>query len=714
MAAGSIIIDLLMRTGSFETDTKRAEARLREMEKVARQAGIAIGTALVSGLTAATVAIKSSIDHMDELSKAAQRANLPTDDFSRLAFAGDLADVSVETLTKSMGKLAKAQGDAQSGSKAQIEAFERLGISFKNADGTLRRTFDVFTDFADAFQKYKGSPEIVALGMQIFGRSFQELIPLLKDGAAGIRDAADESDRLHATITDKAGKAAEEFNDNLTRLKTAAQGVANVVAEDLLPDLVDLTDQFVDGAEKGDRLKEVGDSISDTFRVLAIAAKIVWGGLSSIGDIVRADVSLWISFAQAVLAAKDALTFDFKGAAEHLRAAGQEAEEAKARLAGIPDNFSLGGDEGQRKVKVAFAGIDAEPEGLFKNPPKTATPKPPKPDGGGSKGRAKGLSDEERAAQRLQDAYESLAASQQEQIALFGQTTEAAKVRYDTEFGDLKNLSQAKKDELIQNAERLDQLKLEDELHRAAADAIKDQEEAEKRNADQVKDQISDMQFELSLLSMSNDERARAVALRYAEVDAMSEQGKQIGDLAVKIEQARKADEYWNNVQSSLSDAMFDFITGTKGAKDALGELADALFQLSVRALTDQWAEKLGGLFKSAGSGSSASGESGGGFWGGVMNLFGSLFGGARAGGGDVMASTAYLVGEQGPEMFVPSTAGRIVPAGRTAAMLAGGMGGFTQHNTFLLPRRVDNRSQMQVSQAAGNGAADAIRRNGG
>ena len=50
-----------------------------------------------------------------------------------------------------------------------------------------------------------------------------------------------------------------------------------------------------------------------------------------------------------------------------------------------------------------------------------------------------------------------------------------------------------------------------------------DQEEAEKRNADQVKDPDQRHAVpELSLLSMSNDERARAVALRYAEVDAMS------------------------------------------------------------------------------------------------------------------------------------------------------------------------------------------------
>jgi hypothetical protein len=392
----------------------------------------------------------------------------------------------------------------------------------------------------------------------------------------------------------------------------------------------------------------------------------------------------------------------------------QEGQEAAARIKGIPGNFVVdSGGSGKPKVKVSFAGVGAEPEGLFKKPPKPPPQAPDEPKNGGRKGAA-GLSEEQRAAQRLQDAYDSLIASQKEQIALFGQTTEAAKARYDTEFGDLKNLSQAQKDAVIQNAEHLDQLKLEDELSKAAADAIKEQTEAEKRHNDQVNDQISDMQFELSLLSMTNDERAKAVALRYAEVDAMSEQGKKIAALAVETEHARKEAQYYDQVQGSISDGIFDFITGAKSAKDALGEFADKLFEISARTLADNWADKLGGWLKGFGSSSdSSTGSSGGGFWDSVMSLFGSWFGGGKAVGGPVNSSQAYLVGEQGPEMFIPNTAGRIIPAGATAMAMGGGGAALYQNNTFLLPARIDNRSQMQVSQAAGNAAADALRRNG-
>ena len=57
-----------------------------------------------------------------------------------------------------------------------------------------------------------------------------------------------------------------------------------------------------------------------------------------------------------------------------------------------------------------------------------------------------------------------------------------------------------------------------------------------------------------------------------------------------------------------------------------------------------------------------------------VINPLGDLFGGflgglfGRAGGGSVSPGMPYLVGERGPELFVPSSAGRIDPGGGSGA----------------------------------------------
>jgi hypothetical protein len=54
----------------------------------------------------------------------------------------------------------------------------------------------------------------------------------------------------------------------------------------------------------------------------------------------------------------------------------------------------------------------------------------------------------------------------------------------------------------------------------------------------------------------------------------------------------------------------------------------------------------------------------------GISGAISSAFGGFRAEGGSVTGGKAYVVGEQGAELFVPSGNGTIVPNG--------GMGGST------------------------------------
>ena len=49
----------------------------------------------------------------------------------------------------------------------------------------------------------------------------------------------------------------------------------------------------------------------------------------------------------------------------------------------------------------------------------------------------------------------------------------------------------------------------------------------------------------------------------------------------------------------------------------------------------------------------------------GISNVVSGLFGGGKAAGGPVTAGTSYIVGERGPEMFVPQTNGTIIPNNR-------------------------------------------------
>lgn len=67
-------------------------------------------------------------------------------------------------------------------------------------------------------------------------------------------------------------------------------------------------------------------------------------------------------------------------------------------------------------------------------------------------------------AEKTEDAYNRLIKQQKEQIALAGQNTELAKMKYQVSQGELSTLSEAQKKTLLQNAALIDQKKIREQL----------------------------------------------------------------------------------------------------------------------------------------------------------------------------------------------------------------------------------------------------------
>lgn len=83
----------------------------------------------------------------------------------------------------------------------------------------------------------------------------------------------------------------------------------------------------------------------------------------------------------------------------------------------------------------------------------------------------------------------------------------------------------------------------------------------------------------------------------------------------------------------------------------------DDLKRVALAAMTEIAQASLRGLFR----GSGGSGGVGSGLINGLSSLIGSMLGApGRSTGGPVSAGRGYVVGERGPELFVPSSGGRI------------------------------------------------------
>lgn len=251
---GEALLDLDTNDRQFNKNVDRAEKKAQGLGL--RLDAVALGAkrlgttlALAAGAAAGTLAVlvKKSIDNADAMSKASARAGVATEALSRLAWAGELSDVNLGTLTSSLARLTNVMSQVASGAdKTGAAVFKQLGIAVTDSSGQLRQADEVLTDIADRLSKMEDGADKTAVAIRLFGRSGAELIPLLNNGRQGLADMAAEADRLGLTVSSEFGKRAEVFNDTITRIKTLATGLANQVAEAVLPQLQDFADLLAD------------------------------------------------------------------------------------------------------------------------------------------------------------------------------------------------------------------------------------------------------------------------------------------------------------------------------------------------------------------------------------------------------------------------------------------------------------------------------------
>lgn len=160
-------------------------------------------------------------------------------------------------------------------------------------------------------------------------------------------------------------------------------------------------------------------------------------------------------------------------------------------------------------------------------------------------------------------------------------------------------------------------------------------------------------------------------------------------------------------VESGMESAFMSMIDGTMSAKDAFKSMARDIIAQLYRVLVVQ---RMVGTF----------GAGGGGILG---SIFGALNPKAPIGGASgrpVQAGQPYVTGEHGRELFVPSSAGRVLSVSQSKDALNGGGGGVVVNQTINVSTGVQQtvRTEIkqlmpQIAESAKSAVVDAKRRGG-
>lgn len=184
--------------------------------------------------------------YADGVLTTATQTGIATDKLQEYMYAAELIDVSTETLTKSMAKQIKSMKGVQDGTKLSVEAYDKLGVSVLNADGSLRDSDTVYWEVIDALGRMENETERDALAMQILGKSAQELNPLIEAGSERMDELGEAARKAGYVVGEDMLNAYGALDDQLQYLSVGATAAKNALGTVLLPVLTDLAGEGVD------------------------------------------------------------------------------------------------------------------------------------------------------------------------------------------------------------------------------------------------------------------------------------------------------------------------------------------------------------------------------------------------------------------------------------------------------------------------------------
>lgn len=664
-----------------------------------------------------------------ELATQAESLGLTTDQFQAYRAAALDSGQKVDVITTSITKFNTAIGQAAQGSKLQIDTLNDLKVKILDANGALRPQGDILQEVATKLLALPPGAKRAADETVLFGKAGQQLNPVLGALSQSTDSLVEKYTKLGLIIDQETITALDEMQ----RSADIAQQKIDVLLSKLFADV------------KGSVLAVVAKELEDITERLRAAAAYE-GFLDKI--------IAFLQVGQKTTSAKGFITDDLDSVNKSIG----EIQGKVVEIQGVIDKGGLGADAAADAQKQ-MAGLNDQLAKAYINKTKletavanitlpviTTTADRPAPGASNPAVRSSGAQPRDRVDEALAKLRLTQVAEEKALAAL-----QAAAV--ETPLRDIERTVelQRKIDETIAavaskqkggaTPDLIAKVTAQVTATETARSKVVEYEKA-MQLADDTEKKFGDGHIEAATqLSKLHDafDTGRVTTDAYnaamkdltltQELQALASRGQVEGvdaiaagfeSAALRFAKANNSfalgGQIFDGTMSIMSQGLDQFVTtGTIQFDKLLASFASMLAQMAIKAAASS-------IFNSA----FGAGGNGTGFLGSLGGLLGSG-GGSGVGSGFTFAEggrppvgRASLVGEKGPELFVPDTAGRIITAGDTAEALQGMGGSQTVHQNlnFSLGVVPTVRAEMQklLPQIAEAGAARAqtLRQRGG
>lgn len=596
-----MIINLNASTAAFVTELERVKNLSFDTATQVQRSFSLIGTAALGMLSVAAGAFAEGINKTAEWEE-------------KILHLSESAGTTTEAMS-GLSFAAKMMGLEIDQVASAMERFDKqlLQAQLGNAKSAqnmsllgidpaqIKTSDDALKALADHFAALPDGAVKSGEAMMAFGKAGAAMIPILNLGGKGIQDFMDQAKAMGIVVSKDQVEQAELFEQNIKRMDEALHGLWVEITNATIPALNALIVQNTKAATTKGFLAVVGEW-----------AAILTQGAPAISGYVAQGNAL-IAQQEKMRPQLDALSASF---AAHQKAVDALNKSYDSLIEKLQLEITTAGMS-STAAQVAKINYDAQKAGI-----------------------------------------QGLTAAELEHIRVLSAKVDILKL-----FPPQTEIQKAQADNLANFAQRLAQLHEEIPLLEQQADLLMKMQfspmgivagpQTTQAFTDSITQQTAALEHQIATFGMSADAIARYDLAQLDSGQAAQDQiakFKALQDQMDAMQQhAKTTTDAWKQFGEVANRSLDDLIFSGKSFTQVLSDITKQLGEMFLK-----WA--LFGFGQSNTSG-------GGGLFGILAAGLNGLFPG-HASGGSVSAGNPVIVGEQGPELFLPSTSGAIIPHG--------------------------------------------------
>lgn len=174
----------------------------------------------------------------DSIAKTSRIVGLSVKDYQALGYAASLAGISTEELDSSLKKFNVNLAKARAGDKTSYKMFDSILGGQKLSK--FKDNASLIVAIADGYKKLTSAEQKAFVSQELFGKSGLKMSELLSAGGDEIIKMLADYEALGGGFSEEGVKRAEEFNDELFKMKLTIASLKMSVAQEMFPTFIDL------------------------------------------------------------------------------------------------------------------------------------------------------------------------------------------------------------------------------------------------------------------------------------------------------------------------------------------------------------------------------------------------------------------------------------------------------------------------------------------